>query len=262
MGSTREGRFGDTVARWFNGVAQSRDDMDVELIDLRDYPLRFLSEPKQGEDATHDDTVARWTAKVAAADGYVIVTPEYNHGYSAVLKNAIDHVYREWNNKPIGFVSYGGGAGGSRAMEQLRTVAIELQMAPIREGLTIVMPRNQFDEDGQPTDPAMTDRAASMLSQLAWWANALKVARASTLYWRSPWSRSIFGNASATVCPHGFCSIWTGQPIRCMASRKAVPTTGTSASTCTIRWSSTMATRTSSSRPCCDRATAMPVVGL
>jgi NAD(P)H-dependent FMN reductase len=180
MGSTREGRFGETVASWFFGLASNRIDLDAELIDLRDFPLRFLAEPKTETDTRVDDTAAQWAAKVGGADGYVIVTPEYNHGYSAVLKNAIDHLYREWNNKPVGFVSYGGGAGGSRAMEQLRTVAIELQMAPIREGLTIAMARTLFDEHGQPADPAMDDRATSMLNQLTWWAQALKAARTAT----------------------------------------------------------------------------------
>lgn len=178
MGSTREGRFGDTIATWFSGVAQAREDMIVELIDLRDFRLNFLAEPSA--QPSNAEASALWAAKVRKADGYVIVVPEYNRGYPGVLKNAIDHLYAEWNNKPVGFVSYGGVAGGARAAEQLRLVAIELQMAPIREGLVIAMARSQFDANGQPTDPAMGDRATSMLNQLAWWTRALKVARAST----------------------------------------------------------------------------------
>ena len=176
LGSTREGRFGDTIGRWYTEVVRQRADMDVELIDLRDYPMRMLGDPA-AESSAATDASAIWAEKVRGADGYVMVVPEYNRGYPAVLKNAIDHLYAEWNNKPIGFVSYGGIAGGARAAEQLRMVAVELQMAPIREGLVMAMARGQFDESGQPNDPAMLDRATSMLNQLAWWGRALKTAR-------------------------------------------------------------------------------------
>ena len=96
LGSTREGRFGETVAKWFYGVAELREDLDTKFIYLRDWPLPFLGDPA----ATAKGGAERWSEKIAGADGHVIVTPEYNHGYSAVLKNAMDYLNREWNNKP------------------------------------------------------------------------------------------------------------------------------------------------------------------
>jgi NAD(P)H-dependent FMN reductase len=115
---------------------------------------------------------------MAQGDGYVFVTPEYNFGYPAVLKNALDHIYHEWNNKPVGFVSYGGGAGGSRAVQQLRQVVVELQMAPIRAGIVIPFARRLFDESGGIKDEAYDGRANALLEQLLWWTRALKAARA------------------------------------------------------------------------------------
>jgi NAD(P)H-dependent FMN reductase len=119
---------------------------------------------------------------VAEADGYIIVSPEYNHGYPAVLKNAFDAIYPEWNNKPVGFVSYGN-AGGARAVEQLRLVAVELQMAPIKAAIHI--PGHIFmaivrPKEGDPPHPlaALKDQANAFLDQLVWWAQALKAARA------------------------------------------------------------------------------------
>ena len=177
IGTTREGRFGDTIARWFMGVASAREDMEFELLDLRDYSLPFLTEPVPPAAGKVDPAAETWAAKIESADGFVMLTPEYNRGYPAVLKNAIDHLYQQWNTKAIGFVSYGGGAGGARAVEQLRLVAIEMQMAPIREGVVIPMARMAFDESGQPTNPTLNDRATSMLNQLAWWTTALRAAR-------------------------------------------------------------------------------------
>ncbi len=174
LGSTREGRFGETVAGWFNGIAEAREDFQNIPVDLRDINLPFLGTPGV---QSEDTDIERWREMVSQADGYVLITPEYNHSFTAVLKNAIDHLNKEWNNKPVAIVSYGGGAGGSRAAEQLRLVAIELQMAPIREGIHIVMARMNFDEQGQPKDPAMNGRVDTMLTQLAWWARALKTAR-------------------------------------------------------------------------------------
>ena len=110
----------------------------------------------------------------------MFVTPEYNHGYPAVLKNALDHVYAEWNNKPAAFVAYGGKAGGARSVEQLRSVAIELQMAPIRQAILIPGVRRAFDEDGKPADASYEQQADALLDQLVWWARALKAARGTT----------------------------------------------------------------------------------
>ena len=158
--------------------------MQAELVDLRDYPLPFFDapvSPARFQGRPPNPGAAAWASNVAEADGYVIVTPEYNHGYPGVLKNALDRAFVEWNNKPVGFVSYGS-VGGARVVEQLRLVAIELEMAPIRfavhlppevyramMNLEVPVDRNLF----QLIQPA----ADRMIDQLLWWANALKSAR-------------------------------------------------------------------------------------
>jgi NAD(P)H-dependent FMN reductase len=178
LGSTREGRFGDRVANWFYGLAAEREDLIAELIDLRDWPLPFFNEPTSPITGHYAPEARAWAARVAEGDGYVFVTPEYNFGYPAVLKNALDHLYHEWNNKPVAFVSYGGTAGGSRAVQQLREVVVELQMAPIRAGIVIPFARRLFDENGEIKDESYNARANALLDQLLWWARALKAARA------------------------------------------------------------------------------------
>ena len=134
ISTTREGRFGDRPARWIHDIAASRDDLAVELIDLRDYPMPFFAEPASPAYATPKDEVARrWAEKVDSLDGFVFVTAEYNRAPSAVLKNALDYAYREFNRKPAAYVGYGG-VGAARAIEQLRLINVELQMAPTRSG--------------------------------------------------------------------------------------------------------------------------------
>jgi NAD(P)H-dependent FMN reductase len=186
IGSTREHRFSDKPAKWIYEVAKARNEFefDFELVDLRDYPLPFFEEPKspihmQGKYS--NAAVQSWAKKVAEADGYIFISPEYNHGYPAVLKNAIDAIYPEWNNKPVGFLSYGN-AGGARAVEQLRLVAIEMQMAPIHRALHV--PSHVYlalvrPQEGDPANPfeSMTWQANAFLDELAWWTRALKVAR-------------------------------------------------------------------------------------
>src|SRR5882724_4918968 len=139
LGSTRPNRLGEQVARWVLDIASSRDDAEFELIDLRDYPLPHLDEPMPPSlgQYQHDHT-KEWARKIASFDGFVIVTPEYNHGTSGVLKNAIDFLYAEWNNKAVGFVSYGS-VGGARAAEHLRLVAGELKMADVRTQVALSM---------------------------------------------------------------------------------------------------------------------------
>lgn len=132
LGSTRPGRNGEAVARWVHEVAARRADAEFELVDLLDYKLPHLDEampPSLGQ-YTQPHTLA-WANKIASFDGFIMVTPEYNHSTSGALKNAIDFLYAEWNNKAVGFVSYGG-VGGARAVEHLRLVAGELQMADVR----------------------------------------------------------------------------------------------------------------------------------
>ncbi len=137
LGSTRPNRNGEQVANWVFDLASRRDDAEFELIDLRDYPLPHLDEPQPPSlcQYQHEHT-KQWAATIASFDGFVIVTPEYNHGTSGVLKNAIDYLYAEWNNKAVGFVSYGS-VGGARAVEHLRLVAGELQMADVRQQVAL-----------------------------------------------------------------------------------------------------------------------------
>ena len=139
LGSTRPNRNGEQVARWAYGIASERDDAEFELVDLRDYPLPHLDEPVAPAAGQYQNEHTKaWANKIASFDGFVIVTPEYNHSTSGVLKNALDYLYAEWNNKAVGFVSYGG-TGGARAAEHLRLVCAELMMADVRQQVTLSM---------------------------------------------------------------------------------------------------------------------------
>ena len=179
LGSTRQGRSGGKVARWFGDVAASRDDLNVELVDLRDWPLPFFDEPippmrRLGE----DERIQAWAGKIREADGFVLVTPEYNHGYPAVLKNALDHLYYEWNDKPVGFVGYGGQSGGIRAVQQLRQVVIELAMVPMRQQVILPKVYTAFDDAGNITDEGLNRSASAVLDELVPWAELLQTRRA------------------------------------------------------------------------------------
>ncbi|MEX0877891.1 MAG: NAD(P)H-dependent oxidoreductase [Candidatus Spechtbacterales bacterium] len=184
LGSTRQGRFSEKPGNWILGEAQKKDTVDAELLDLRDYPMPFYNEPISPamiEDGAYSNEIVRkWAEKIKEADAFIMVTPEYNHGTSAVLKNALDSVYAEWNNKPVGFVSYGG-VGGTRAVEQLRTVVVELQMAPIRSAVHIQGgPWNLLDEKGNLKDGVLDSyekSASDTVDQLIWWGQALSAAR-------------------------------------------------------------------------------------
>jgi len=183
LSSTRQNRFGDKPAKWIYELAKGKKDLDVELLDLRDYPLPFFDEPMPvlALNGKYSNEVAsKWAKKVSEADAYIIATPEYNHGYPAVIKNALDYVYNEWNNKPVGFVSWGGVSGGARAVDQLKQVVVELQMAPIRNAVHIPFSWNLLDSNGALRPGAFdvqNESAAKLLDQLIWWANALKTAR-------------------------------------------------------------------------------------
>ncbi len=176
LGSTRNHRVGEKVAKWLYNQVKNTPDAEIELVDLEDYPLPFYDEPvipKMIKGDYSNKVAKKWAAKVAEADGYIVVTPEYNHGYPAVLKNALDYVYYEWNNKPIGFVSYGGISGGLRAVEQLRQVVIELEMVPIRESVSFQFVSKQFNEQGDVIDKSYDDRVAVLMKQLLWWLKKL-----------------------------------------------------------------------------------------
>jgi NAD(P)H-dependent FMN reductase len=141
IGSTRPGRNGESVARWVYEIAQQREDAEFELVDIKDFNLPLLDEPVPPSlgQYTKEHTKA-WAAKIDSFDAYVFVTPEYNHGTSAALKNAIDFLYKEWNNKAAGFVGYGS-ALGARAVEHLRLVMGELQVADVRTGRAFTLHR-------------------------------------------------------------------------------------------------------------------------
>lgn len=180
IGSTREGRFGDTVGRWFAKEAAGHGGFAIDLIDLVDIKLP----PVHGAKPTAEMDAFR--ARLAAADAFVIVTPEYNHSYPAVLKHAIDQAYAEWMAKPVGFVSYGGTVGGVRAIEHLRHVFAEVHATTIRDYIPFINARRQFDESGNPIDREGPRNAARvMLDRLAWWADALRTARDARPYVRS-----------------------------------------------------------------------------
>lgn len=180
MSTTRAGRFADIPAAWISGLALARGDMEVELIDLRDFPMPFFDEPASNAWVPSSNGVARtWQGRVASFDGYIFVTAEYNRGVPAVLKNALDYAYPEWNRKPCACVGYGS-VGGARAIEQLRLNCIELQMAPTRSGVHI-QGRDFFDalRESKPLSdiPYIAENAVAMLDELLWWTLALKDAR-------------------------------------------------------------------------------------
>jgi NAD(P)H-dependent FMN reductase len=139
LGSTRPNRNGEQVATWVQGIAGQRGDADYELVDLRDYPLPHLDESLPASTGQYQNEHTRqWAAKVASFDGYVIVTPEYNHSIPGVLKNALDYLYTEWQDKAVGFVSYGA-VGGARAVEHLRQIAGQLKLADVRQQVSLTL---------------------------------------------------------------------------------------------------------------------------
>ena len=180
VGSTRATRFADKPAEWIANLAKARGDFDVEIVDLRDYPMPFFDEAASSLWAPSQNEVAqRWQKKVAEFDGFIVTAAEYNRGPTAVLKNALDYAYTEWNRKPITFVGYGG-VGGARAIEQLRLHAVELQMVPSRNAVHIVWGDFiQVLQQGKKLDEFqhLNDAAKAALDDLAWWAKVLKEAR-------------------------------------------------------------------------------------
>lgn len=177
LGSTRPGRNGEAVAKWVYGIAGQRHDAEFELVDIADYHLPHLDEPvppslhQYGKPHTH-----AWAKKIAAFDGFVFVTPEYNHSTSGALKNAIDFLYQEWNNKAAGFVSYGS-AGGARAVEHLRLVMAELQIATVRAQVMLSLFTDFENFSRFQPDPRHAAEVNTMLDQLVAWSGALKTVR-------------------------------------------------------------------------------------
>lgn len=182
LGSIRQGRFSEHSAIWIMDMLKSKQGIAAELVDLKDHvlpPFEDSVTPGQKQGVYADAQVAAWAAKIADADAFIFVTPEYNRNIPGTLKNTIDHIYFEFNKKPLGIVTHGS-AGGARAAESLRTTGIELQMAPVRQAVHILSPWTLVDEKGalKPGSLDQYARAAdTMIEQLTWWGKALRTAR-------------------------------------------------------------------------------------
>jgi NAD(P)H-dependent FMN reductase len=180
ISTTRATRFGHKPAEWIHDIASKRGDLDMEIVDLRHFPMPFFDEVASNAWApTQNEVAQRWQKKVAEFDGYIFVTAEYNRGAPGVLKNALDYAYPEWNRKTAAFIGYGS-VGGARAVEQLRLVAIELQMAPTRTGVHIQgADFMAVWRQGKPISELeyLKTNANTMLDELAWWTKALRTAR-------------------------------------------------------------------------------------
>lgn len=178
--STRPGRVGLAVGRWFHGFASQHGGFDAALVDLADFALPVYDEPRHPrlQQYEHEHT-RRWSRSVAAADAYVFVTPEYNGMPPPALTNALDYVYREWNYKPCGFVGYGGVAGGQRAVQVARLHAVSLKMVPLVEGVAVPMVASLLDGSGAFGSNELIDTSArALLDELLRWAGALQPLRA------------------------------------------------------------------------------------
>jgi NAD(P)H-dependent FMN reductase len=184
VGSTRQGRFSERVAPWVLNHLKQREGVDARLLDLRDYEMPFFDQPltpsMAGRPAYEHEAVQRWTQKIAESDGFILVTAEYNFGPAAVLKNALDWVYPEWNRKACAFVGHGA-QGGVRAVQQLREIVSELQMMPVRRAVHLPLQTLMAHFQGGDVDKELTNSDAAaglMLDDLLWWTEALTVARA------------------------------------------------------------------------------------
>ncbi|MEU8761081.1 NAD(P)H-dependent oxidoreductase [Streptomyces sp. NPDC048659] len=184
VGSVREGRHADAVTDWFLGVARRHGGLDLDVIDLAEVDLPLVMPGWGGTpDPRATAALAGVSPRLAAADAFVVVTPEYNHSFPAALKNLLDWHREEWRAKPVGFVSYGGLGGGLRAVEQLRMVFAELHATTVRDSVSLHGPWSGLGPDGAPRDTAVTEGAAKgMLGQLQWWGRALRTARAALPY--------------------------------------------------------------------------------
>jgi NAD(P)H-dependent FMN reductase len=180
LSTTRPTRFADQPADWLLAIAGKRQDMSFEVIDLRDYPIPFFDAPRSPVHGVIDDpAVQRLARRIGELDGFIFVTAEYNHSISGVLKNALDHVYAEFNKKPAAFLAYGG-TGGARAVEQLRLICVELDMTPMRAAVHINMePLVGILRNGKTFAdyPYLATSAEAMLEQLSWWTRTLRTGR-------------------------------------------------------------------------------------
>lgn len=181
IGSIREGRMAKPIADWAYDLLSERNDMSVELIDLKDWDLPMFDLARGPMAGNYDnDLQQRWSNKIAQGDGYLFISPEYNHGYSSVLKNAIDYLYHEWSRKPASFISYGG-LGGAHSTEQLRLVLIELRMAVMRDAVNILNVWGKVQDGRFNADQKDMKSLDITVTELLWWSNALKMARPASL---------------------------------------------------------------------------------
>lgn len=183
IASTRPGRVGLTVGHWLAARACAHEGLELDVVDLAELALPLMDEPHHPRLGryVHEHTRA-WSARVASAEAFVFVTPEYNHGYPAALKNAIDCLHAEWQYKPVGFVSYGGVAAGTRAVQQLKQVVTALRMLPVLEAVALPFVTRLLDDDGilMPNETAKL-AADAMLAELVRAEEALRPLRAGTL---------------------------------------------------------------------------------
>lgn len=176
IGSTRPGRVGEAVAKWVYELSKARSDAEFELVDIKDYNLPLLDEPAPAaaQQYTKEHT-KKWAAKISELDGFIFVTPEYNHSTSAALKNAIDYLFVEWNNKAAGFVSYGA-IGGARAVESLRPIMAQLKIADVREQVMLSL-YDDFESGTFKPNPRHEKTLGNVFGQVIAWSTALKTIR-------------------------------------------------------------------------------------
>jgi NAD(P)H-dependent FMN reductase len=177
IGSTRPGRKAEAIARWVYEIAKKRGDAEFEVVDIKDFNLPLFDEPRSPMMGQYSQPHTKaWAAKIASFDAFVFVTPEYNHSTSGALKNALDFLYREWNNKAAGFVGYGG-VGGARAVEQLRLVMGELQVADVRAQVALSLFGDFENFTVFKPGPRQESSVNAMLDQVIAWGGALKTLR-------------------------------------------------------------------------------------
>ncbi|HTP30038.1 MAG TPA: NAD(P)H-dependent oxidoreductase [Anaeromyxobacteraceae bacterium] len=181
LASVREGRRGEAFAKWIHALISERPNVRAQLLDLKEWSFpayAHVDPPAVAEKSYPGGSLsARWGETISTLDGFVVVTPEYNHGYVGSLKNAFDQIYAPWNYKPVAFLGYGGFAGGARAVEQLRQVAVELRMVPTREEVNVRLVGYIADGRGWPQEEMYAKRATAMLDELLWWAKVAKEGR-------------------------------------------------------------------------------------
>jgi NAD(P)H-dependent FMN reductase len=181
VASTRPGRIGPTVARWFQTAAERHGAFSVDLIDLAEVGLPFFDEPNHPRQRqyVHDHTL-RWSARVDAVDAFAFVVPEYNYSMTATLKNALDYLHWEWQYKPVGFVSYGGVSAGTRGVQMAKEVVTTLKMMPLPEAVSIPFVHQFLDQGTLQANEVMEGAAQAMLTELARWEEALRGLRQGT----------------------------------------------------------------------------------